>query len=103
MRRATHRPAARAAFGLSRGPVSSRPISAKRRLNTIVCRSIVFFVDRKRPFQGASMKISVLAEPDEVPDAIKALVTQEVSTALQDVKTIGSRFIVNDTLWYAVT
>jgi len=50
-----------------------------------------------------SMKVTTVARPGPVSHAIDQKITSDITTALQQVRTVGSTFIVNDTPWYAVT
>lgn len=48
------------------------------------------------------MKVEIVAEPKEIPEPIGRVVVKEVSAALNGVRTAGAKFIVNNTLWFAL-
>ncbi len=48
------------------------------------------------------MQVQVRRDPKEIDPAVVRQVTSDVTAALQGVATKGTRFVVNDTLWYGL-
>jgi hypothetical protein len=46
------------------------------------------------------MQVQIRQIPDEIDEALRDRITDDVSAALASVCTVGNQFIVNDTIWY---
>ena len=46
------------------------------------------------------MQLFLRRVPDEIDEAVRQCITSDVTDALQSVRTIGDRFVINDKLWW---